>query len=427
LVLLRAGDVRFQIKTKRFCIFSAQFAPSVGGVERYTLQLGRELVRRGHRVTVVTAAHHGLESQESYEGLALYRLPALWFFDGRLPILKPGAYHNPLLERLREEEIDFVIVQTHLYGLSLLGARFAADAGLPLLVIEHGSGHALFGNRVLDTAARAYEHLMMRRLKRYRPLFFGVSQRVCQWLKHYDVEAEGVLYNAVSAEDAASPEAVGVIGAVGAAGTAEAAEATTPSPSPNLKTTFDLPLNTRILSYVSRLIPEKGVTKLLDAVDGYPSQNAVPLHVFIAGDGPLFATVKHRETSRVTVLGGLDHASVLNLLRQSDLFCLPTDYAEGFPTVVLEAAACGCYCLASDKGGVGELIEDGVSGTILCNNNAQEIREKIIDVLEDDEKRTRGARRARQIVSDRFTWPATTDTLLAACKRIERQRQPGTH
>ena len=47
-----------------FCFFSAQYLPTVGGVERYTLNLAKRMVQAGHKAIVVTSALHGLPAHE---------------------------------------------------------------------------------------------------------------------------------------------------------------------------------------------------------------------------------------------------------------------------------------------------------------------------------------------------------------------------
>ena len=72
---------------KWYCFFSAQYLPSMGGVERYTYNLARHLIVKGNRVTVVTSAVRGLPEHEVSEGIEIYRLPSFGFLNGRFPIL----------------------------------------------------------------------------------------------------------------------------------------------------------------------------------------------------------------------------------------------------------------------------------------------------------------------------------------------------
>ncbi|MEG2054336.1 MAG: glycosyltransferase, partial [Oscillospiraceae bacterium] len=72
-----------------FCFFSAQYLPTVGGVERYTNSLAKKLVQRGHKAIVVTSAICGQPKEEiSPEGIKIYRLPVFPLMGGRFPVLK---------------------------------------------------------------------------------------------------------------------------------------------------------------------------------------------------------------------------------------------------------------------------------------------------------------------------------------------------
>ncbi|MBQ3008418.1 MAG: glycosyltransferase [Oscillospiraceae bacterium] len=72
-----------------FCFFSTQYLPTVGGVERYTFNIARLLIQRGHRVTVVTSALPGLPEREtdSY-GIDVVRVPSYLLMNGRFPFVK---------------------------------------------------------------------------------------------------------------------------------------------------------------------------------------------------------------------------------------------------------------------------------------------------------------------------------------------------
>ena len=70
------------VKTKKICIFSAQYLPHMGGVERYTYYLAKEMTARGHKVVVVTSQCDGEEMHvkpEINEGIEVFILPSYIF------------------------------------------------------------------------------------------------------------------------------------------------------------------------------------------------------------------------------------------------------------------------------------------------------------------------------------------------------------
>ena len=91
-----------------------------------------------------------------------------------------------------------------------------------------------------------------------------------------------------------------------------------------------------LVAFVGRLIPEKGALRLAQAVQQLPG-----CVLAVAGTGPEEEALRALGAP-VHVLGALPHPQIVQLLDQADCYCLPTEYAEGFPTTLLEAAACRC-------------------------------------------------------------------------------------
>ena len=56
---------------KKYCIFAAQFLPHMGGVENYTYNISKELIKRGNKVTVVTNNTTGSVTREKMEGIEI--------------------------------------------------------------------------------------------------------------------------------------------------------------------------------------------------------------------------------------------------------------------------------------------------------------------------------------------------------------------
>ncbi len=92
-------------------------------------------------------------------------------------------------------------------------------------------------------------------------------------------------------------------------------------------------------------------------------------------------------TSHVIFTGYLDDCTVINLLKAADVIVVPSLY-EPFGFVALAAMAAKTPVVASDVGGLSELISDGESVKVLPNNS-ERLAEGIIKILfvEDDDKR----------------------------------------
>jgi glycosyltransferase involved in cell wall biosynthesis len=83
-------------------------------------------------------------------------------------------------------------------------------------------------------------------------------------------------------------------------------------------------------------------------------------------------------------LNGLDEIHYLgrvndmpDLLRSSDIVCLPTKYGEGIPRILIEAAASGLAMIASDQPGCLEIVKDGVTGQIIFGDNDKELGQQL--------------------------------------------------
>ena len=86
-------------------------------------------------------------------------------------------------------------------------------------------------------------------------------------------------------------------------------------------------------------------------------------------------------------LGPVPHAERAKFFRQADFFVLPS-YGEGMPMSVLEAMAAGLPVIATQVGGIPELITHGVEGLLLAPGQVQELAERIVLLAKDPQLRT---------------------------------------
>ncbi|MBI3812842.1 MAG: glycosyltransferase family 4 protein [Nitrospinae bacterium] len=105
--------------------------------------------------------------------------------------------------------------------------------------------------------------------------------------------------------------------------------------------------------------------------------------------------------NRVIFTGNVERTALVDYYRESDVCVVPSFY-ENFPNTVLEAMSCGKAVVASNTGGIPEVIEDGVSGLLAKTGDARDFAEKIIGLLEDDTLRENMGANARKRIEERY-------------------------
>lgn len=73
---------------KKYCIFAAQFLPHMGGIENYTYNISKELIKRGNEVIIITNNTTGSPLQEKIDGIRVLRFPCYNLINGRFPVMK---------------------------------------------------------------------------------------------------------------------------------------------------------------------------------------------------------------------------------------------------------------------------------------------------------------------------------------------------
>lgn len=154
----------------------------------------------------------------------------------------------------------------------------------------------------------------------------------------------------------------------------------------------------RHILFVGRLVPVKGVSLLLDAFGGIAT--AFPdATLTVVGDGGERAAL-HRQADRldlgrrIVFAGALDQRGVAARMARADLLVLPS-FAEGLPVVLMEAMAAGLPVIASDVAGTPELVEHGVTGTLVAPGDASRLAQAIAACLADPAPALAMARRGR--------------------------------
>jgi glycosyltransferase involved in cell wall biosynthesis len=191
---------------------------------------------------------------------------------------------------------------------------------------------------------------------------------------------------------------------------------------------FQLPPEALVLGAVGMLEPRKGHCYLLEAIARLTSGGeAANLVGIIAGDGSLRAKLQHDAeklgiAQRVRFLGRLE--DIRTVLAATDIFVFPS-LREGLGVAILEAAASGLAIIASDSGGIGEVVEDGVTGILVKPGDSAALARAITRIAAAPRERAAMGQAARTRAEREFamsTMAARTVELYRSClAAIERK------
>jgi glycosyltransferase involved in cell wall biosynthesis len=157
---------------------------------------------------------------------------------------------------------------------------------------------------------------------------------------------------------------------------------------------------------VARLTPQKGLLDLLDAVPAVLSRFPQTRFV-IVGDGELREPIAKRIAeaglqSQVRLAGSRPLDEVATWLGAADLFVLSSRY-EGLPLALMEAMAAGCPVVATDVGGVSEVVVDGSVGWLVPPADPRRLAGAINRIVGDPQARQAMASAARARVLASFS------------------------
>jgi glycosyltransferase involved in cell wall biosynthesis len=359
------------------------YPPHVGGVERYAQEFARAAVTMGVRVTIVTTdnnAHAPTEIEE--EGsIRVLRLPAKY-----VPIM--GSHYPVALKGWKTArnmlQCDVVMAHTRFFMTTFAAALASSRLGTRLAIVDHGAGPLRTSPRAMALAALGYEHAATAVLKRFGPRFFAVSDASARWLRRFGIVEAQVLPNSVA-----------------------------PCENPPCRNADSLQ-NRTVIFYGGRLLPEKGVMELIDAI-ALLAQRGHDVELRIAGDGPLAATINASRSQHhfLKYLGRIEPQRIEDELRRATVLVNPSNLPEGLPTILVEAGRAALPVISTPFGGSAEIIRDGSTGWIIPSGSPKVIADALEAVAAQRSEAVRRGMELFRLVQSGYTWPVTVRKFLA--------------
>ena len=349
--------------------------PTYGGSGAVAAELGVKLAARGHEIHFISYAHP-------------FRLPHfvenVYFHEvdvGRYPLFEYPPYSLALAAEMHEvaekRELDLLHVHyaiPHATSAWIAREMLGSEHPVRLVTTLHGTDITLVGQE------RSFEAITRFSIAKSDGLTAVSEYLKRETVQHFHVPAEDieVIPNFVD------PEAYGS------------------DHHPCHRDRFVNP-EERMILHISNF---RSVKRLTDVVRIFARiAREVPARLVLAGDGP----ERHEAENEADLLGCGDRLvflgkqdSVAELFACADLFLLPSA-TESFGLSALEAMASGVPVIATDVGGLPEVVIHGTTGFLSPVGDTEGMAAGALDILRDDVRRKAMSRAAEQVARERFS------------------------
>jgi glycosyltransferase involved in cell wall biosynthesis len=380
-------------------------ATAWGGPVKIVHQNGRELVRRGHQVTVYCTnlldkrsrvGSGTFERQVDGIRVVYFHTWHLSWWPGTL-----GPVWLPDLPRYLTNEIEGQDV-VHLNGyrnlMNLPVARAARRARVPLVMQPHGAVPVIVNSFLVK---RLYDRLLGHQELR------GLSSLIAlQESERDQAMALGV-----------PPERIEII-----PNGLDLSERAVTLDVDSFRRRFGIPTGRSLILFLGRINEKKGADMLVEA---FHRLRGVDAHLAIVGpdDGQLGKVrnlvSRYGLERRVTLTGLLQGADVIAAYNDSDLFVHPCR-ADTFPTTILEACLADTPMVITDRCEIAHLVQGRVADVVPFD--AEAFARAMERLLTDKVRYDRYRDACQAVMKDTFSLEATVDRLESLYKRVAREK-----
>jgi len=376
---------------KRLLIVTHTFLPHVGGIERVVYEQGKRLMRLGFDVTVLTSR---MNTASSYvvDGIKVRcydSLNAAFGLGIPYPIPQINSF-KPFLKCVNAA--DLVHVHGHPYLSSLYAAKLAKHVGKLVVLTQH--------NTFIEYESGLWDHIewlndatVGKQALKSADRIIAVSDATRRYVLSLGADAgkTSVLRNGVDI-DRFKPSS--------------AARA-------SVRRKLGIPDDAVVVLTVRRLVYKNGIDTLIESARIAVEQN--PNLVFLAvGTGPDRDAVQTKIqqlgiSDRFRLAGFVSDADLPAYYNAADLFVLPSKSGEGLPLVALEAMSTGLPVVATNVGGIREIMTEGY-GKLVPADAPEDMAKAILTLAQTELSAKKTA--LRSLSKRTFSWEQNVKSLM---------------
>lgn len=349
----------------------------VNGAILHCFLLGRELVRRGNRVTLVCLPGSWIGANSPAQGVdVVYSDLHRW----------PVDELRRIAEIVRQREID--VIHTHTSRSNFFGILLRWFSGRPSVATAHSRHiqlHWMFNDGVIAVCEAT---------RRY--------QRICNFVRSNRIKT---IHNFIDYDRLAGAP---------------------PDARSRIRQSLGISDSATLLGVVGSVVPRKGLIYLVRALPAILA--AVPnAHLLVVGgkEQSDYAVDARATAEQLGVAGHMTwtghRTDVQDIMAALDLFVLPSQ-EESFPLAILEAMAAGLPVVATTVGGIPECVVPGETGILVPPARSEPLAAAIVDVLRDPVCARRFGEAGRRRVRERFSAQSQAPCIEAVLAGVVRRR-----
>ncbi len=368
-----------------------RFPPAPGGAETHVYEISKELMRRKHNVNVFTSdlyTETPFKRRDRWED-NVNNIPVRRFRSYSLGGEAHYVFMPSIILPILKENAD--IIHTHSYGYFQTNvAAFAKKIrNIPLVFTPHfHPSWSSWGGKKRKILRKFYDKMFS------KPVFDTADVIICH--SRHEIELMDI-----------NPEKASIIPAG-----VDFSLFKPPVDVDIFRKTYNI--ENELILFSGRLATNKGLHVLVKAIPLVLKNFPKTMFVFVGEDHGVKSSLitlaeKFGVKKNVLFTGHIkDEKMFLSAYSACDLFVLPSEY-EAFGIVLLEAMASEKACVATNVGGMPEVLGD--CGVLVDYNNPEHLGKTISDLLGDEKRRKNLGKNGRKRVKKYFTWKKVGDEL----------------
>lgn len=371
------------------CIVTHTFLPHMGGIEKVVNEQSKRLSMRKFSPLIVT---NRIDTPKCYwvDGVPVECYESLnTGFRLGIPYSIPTFPSFPtFFKAVKTSKI--VHAHGHPYLSSLAAAKLAKLCGKPFVLTQHNT--FIEYNNVFDHVEHLNDLTVGKQNLNSADKIIAISSATKEYVLRLGAKPSKVkvIYNGVDLERFRP----------------------TTAKREEMRRKLGIPQNAILVLTVRRLVYKNGVDTLIDAATAVVKKN-LRIIFLVVGKGPDMESVRLQVTqlgieANFRLTGFVSDENLPSYYNAADLFVLPSKSGEGLPLVALEAMACGLPVVATDVGGIREILMKDY-GKLVPPNQPELLANAVLDFAAVDFSSRKGE--LRTMVEKRFSWDTNVERL----------------